>query len=140
MTDAELIARLRKADEYEPLGHDGWEAADRIEELHNEWRFNANGWSDALARIEALTEQLAAARQDAHDAEDELELQEQEACMMENGYIKLEKERDALEAKLAKAVELALEECPFRHGTPKYNDWWHHRRATLAEIKGESHE
>ena len=45
-----------------------------------------------------------------------------------------------LEAKLAQAVELALEECPFRHGTPKYNDWWHHRRATLAEIKGESHD
>lgn len=33
MTDEELIARLRKADEYEPLGHDGWEAADRIEAL-----------------------------------------------------------------------------------------------------------
>lgn len=33
MTDKELIARLRKADEYEPLGHDGWEAADRIEAL-----------------------------------------------------------------------------------------------------------
>jgi len=47
---------------------------------------------------------------------------------------------EALEAKLAKAVELALEECPFRHGTPKYNDWWHHRRTTLAEIKGESHD
>jgi hypothetical protein len=40
-----------------------------------------------------------------------------------------------LEAKLAKAVGLALEECPFRHGTPKYDKWWHHRRATLAEIK-----
>jgi hypothetical protein len=47
---------------------------------------------------------------------------------------------EALTAKLAKAVELAFEECPFRHGTPKYNDWWHHRRATLAEIKGESHD
>ena len=37
MTDEELnktlIARLRKVDEYEPLGHDGWEAADRIEQL-----------------------------------------------------------------------------------------------------------
>ena len=33
MSDEELIARLRKADEYEPLGHDGWEAADRIEAL-----------------------------------------------------------------------------------------------------------
>jgi hypothetical protein len=43
---------------------------------------------------------------------------------------------EALTAKLAKAVELALEECPFRAGTPKYDKWWHHRRATLAEIKG----
>lgn len=33
MSDEGLIARLRKADEYEPLGHDGWEAADRIEQL-----------------------------------------------------------------------------------------------------------
>lgn len=33
MTDEELIARLRKADEYEPLGHDGWEAADLITAL-----------------------------------------------------------------------------------------------------------
>lgn len=32
MTD-DLVKRLRKADEYEPLGHDGWAAADRIEAL-----------------------------------------------------------------------------------------------------------
>ena len=44
---------------------------------------------------------------------------------------------EELEAKLAKAVGLALEECPFRHGTPKYNDWWRHRRAALAELKGD---
>ncbi len=55
--------------------------------------------------IKALTEQLSAARQDAKFAEDELEMQEQEACMMENDYLKLEKERDALEAKLAQAVD-----------------------------------
>lgn len=47
----------------------------------------------------------------------------------------LEDDVKDLEAKLAKAVGLALEECPFRHGTPKYDKWWHHRRATLAEIK-----
>ena len=35
MTD-DLVKRLRKVDEYEPLGHDGWEAADRIEELVKE--------------------------------------------------------------------------------------------------------
>jgi hypothetical protein len=40
------------------------------------------------------------------------------------------------EAKLTKAVELALEECPFRAGTPKYDKWWHHRRDVLAELEG----
>jgi hypothetical protein len=35
-SDKDLIKRLRKADEYEPLGHDGWEAADRIEALTKE--------------------------------------------------------------------------------------------------------
>lgn len=29
----EVLERLRKADEYEPLGHDGWEAADLITTL-----------------------------------------------------------------------------------------------------------
>ena len=56
----------------------------------------------AADRIEALTEQLAAARQDAKFAEDELELQEQEACMMENDYLKLKKERDALQSALGR--------------------------------------
>jgi multidrug resistance efflux pump len=85
-------------------------------------------------RIEALTEQLAAARQDAKFAEDELEMQEQEACMMENDYTKLEKERDALEAKLAKAVEAleyyAVEASLWDRATSRQ------ARATLAEIKG----
>jgi len=33
---SDLVERLRHADEYEPLGHDGWEAADRIEALEAE--------------------------------------------------------------------------------------------------------
>lgn len=34
MTDyTDLIARLRRADEYEPLGHDAWEAAAAIAAL-----------------------------------------------------------------------------------------------------------
>ena len=45
-----------------------------------------------------------------------------------------------LEAKLAKAVELALVECPFRWGTPNYDNWWRHRRTTLAALKGETDE
>lgn len=43
---------------------------------------------------------------------------------------------EELEAKLAKAVELALEECPFRWGTPNYNNWWRDYRTTLAELTG----
>jgi hypothetical protein len=42
---------------------------------------------------------------------------------------------DALAAKLAKAVSLALEECPFGYGTGGYNDWWYDRRAVLAELE-----
>lgn len=41
-----------------------------------------------------------------------------------------------LEAKLAKAAAMALEECPFRLGTKSYNDWWQDRRTTLAELTG----
>ena len=44
---------------------------------------------------------------------------------------------EELEAKLAKAVELALEECPYRDGTGPYNDWWFERRTTLEELKGD---
>jgi len=47
---------------------------------------------------------------------------------------------EELEAKLAKVVELALEECPFRWGTPNYDTWWRHYRTTLAELKGQDDE
>ena len=79
--DKELIARLRLYGS----------------KFHHEF-----GHNEAADRIEALTEQLAAARQDAKAAEDELEMQEQEGCMMENDYIKLEKERDALRSALGR--------------------------------------
>jgi hypothetical protein len=66
-------------------------------------------------RIESLTEQLEAARADAKEAEayaegleKEIELNEQEACMVENDLIKADKEIDDLKAKLAKAMR-ALE-------------------------------
>jgi hypothetical protein len=50
----------------------------------------------------------------------------------------LEKRRaDEAQAKLAKAVEIALEECPFGYGTRKARDWWRDQRTTLAELKGE---
>jgi len=42
-----------------------------------------------------------------------------------------------LEAKLAKALEMALESCPFYWGSGSYNDWWQERLATIAALKGE---
>lgn len=129
MTDEELIARLRSGDTI------------LAEHYMNE----------AADRIEALTKERDAARQDAKFAEDELEMQEQEACMMENDYIKLEKELDALEAKLTKAVEALESLIQQTHDCEKeLTEDLHHvyfcgesepltkARATLAEIKGES--
>ena len=112
---------------------------------------------EAADRIEALTEQLAAASQDTKALEDELEMQEQEACMMENDYIKLEKERDALEAKLAQAVDALDDLLEAITAEDRFGDrsltitgstanlkWLldaeDTARATLAEIKGESHD
>jgi predicted nucleic acid-binding Zn-ribbon protein len=90
MTDEELVKRLRKGDT--PM---------------------ANHYMDEAAdHIEALTEQLEAARADAKEAEayaeeleKEIELNEQEACMLEDDFIKADKEIDALKAKLAAAVD-----------------------------------
>jgi septal ring factor EnvC (AmiA/AmiB activator) len=86
-------------------------------------------------RIEALIEQLNAARADAKEAEayaegleKEIELNEQEACTMENDLIKADKEIDALKAKLAKAVE-ALREIAGECGCST-------ARAVIAEIEG----
>jgi len=78
-------------------------------------------------RIEALTEQLTAAQHDAKEAE---------------AYA------EEVEAKLAKAVA-ALRNCPptsnptisAQEHLDRINAWWRlEARATLAEIKGESHE
>ena len=123
MTDAKLIARLRAYREHDEGS--GGMASFEVEEC-----------IEAADRIEALTEQLAA-------AEDELEMQEQEACMMENDYLKLEKERDALEAKLAAAeAEAKKYKHAFAAQSRKLQAVLHIEgvKATLAEIKGESHE
>ena len=42
-----------------------------------------------------------------------------------------------LEAKLEKALDMALESCPFYWGSGSHNDWWQERRATVAALKGE---
>jgi septal ring factor EnvC (AmiA/AmiB activator) len=103
------------------------------------YRMMADIMKEAADRIEALTEQLEAARADAKEAEayaeeleKEIELNEQEACMVEDDLIKADKEIDDLKAKLAKAVE-GLREIAGECGCST-------ARATLAEIKGDSHE
>ena len=120
---------------------------------------NCNKVTDA-DRIQTLTEQLEAARADAKEAEayaegleKEIELNEQEACMLENDLIKADKEIDDLKAKLAKAVE-ALDDlleaitAEDRFGDrsltitgPTANLKWlleteEEARTTLAEIEG----
>ena len=49
----------------------------------------------------------------------------------------LEAKLSKSEALLAKAVEVALEECPFMYGTGSYNHWCRNRRATLVELAKE---
>jgi predicted nuclease with TOPRIM domain len=106
-----------------------------------------------LDRIEALTEQLEqlvaineAARADAKEAEayaeeleKEIELNEQEACMLEDDFIKAEKEIKALTAKLAKAVEAAdrMLDAFCIHETQQQVEAYDSMCATLAEIEGE---
>jgi chromosome segregation ATPase len=96
-------------------------------------------------RIEALTEQLNAARADAKEAEAyaeelerEMELNEQEACMLEDDFIKADKEIDALKAKLAKAVEAAdrMLDAFCVHETQQQVEAYDSMCATLAEIEG----
>lgn len=106
-----------------------------------DWPYMGETYAKTAAdRIEALTEQLAAAHQDADEAEAYAEELEQRLSICErhrDAYAECDRigtqaVRD-LEATLAKAVE-ALE---------YYNVAGHEgkeARATLAEIKGESHE
>jgi predicted RNase H-like nuclease (RuvC/YqgF family) len=86
--------------------------ADRIEALIVEKKYLLERVMEQDDLIEALTEQLEAARADAKEAEayaeelgKEIELNEQEACMLENDFIKADKEIDDLKAKLAAAVD-----------------------------------
>ena len=118
-------------------------------------------YGDLADRIEALTEQLTAARDDAKEAEAYAEELEQRLATCEkyrDAYAEMDRigtqaVRD-LEAKLAKAVE-ALEQIARPKVGPDFdwtedetNKWravWYRKyqdiaRATLAEIKGESHE
>ena len=137
MTDEELLLWLRVED----TNLTDFAAA-RIEELSKERDQHWDSFVHWRKEADDRSEQLAAARQDAEEAEAYAE--------------ELEKERDALEAKLAKAVEAVdkaaalIEERHVVYMTAKgrnpkdYISEWSliakEVRATLAEINGESHE
>jgi predicted nucleic acid-binding Zn-ribbon protein len=110
MTDKELVERLLDFDKV-TVG-DARDAALRIEALTAKVKLMDDLDVINGEKIEALTEQLEAARADAKEAEayaegleKEIELNEQEACMLEDDFIKADKEIDALKAKLAAAVD-----------------------------------
>jgi hypothetical protein len=123
MSDEELVKRLREDDT------DFWHC-------------------EAADRIEALTEQLKAARADAKEAEayaEELERERNTLRLVIAANIEKHRSRaEAAEAKLAKSAEAlqafkAFDDMPARHKRPDVFEVSVRRKllATLAEIKGE---
>ena len=98
MSDAELIARLRL-----PWPKDG--SGDEV--TLPLWVLILT--AEAADRIEALTAENERLERVVKDISDEADLAEQEACMLENDFIKAEKEIEALTAKLAQATWLLTE-------------------------------
>jgi predicted nucleic acid-binding Zn-ribbon protein len=87
-------------------------------------------------RIEALTEQLAAAQQDAKEAEDYAKEVEADRKKTYEALLKVSRIHGEAEAKLAKAVE-ALEAgviCTTKHGGAA--EFLRIARTTLTELKG----
>ena len=55
-----------------------------------------------------------------------------------NREIQIRDERiEELEAKLNKAMGLALNQCPFEYGTRGYDEWWQDRYERLTQLKGD---
>ena len=90
-------------------------------------------------RIEALTAENERLERVVKDISDEADLAEQEACMVEDDFVKAEKEIEALTAKLAKAVEAAdrMLDAFCIHETQQQVEAYDSMCATLAEIEGE---
>ena len=105
---ADLIARLRRADEYEPLGHVGWEAADRIAALEAK-----------LARMEEV-EREQKGRQEA-------------AVKLMNKLTTSETNLAECEARLGKAVETLNR---IAHKNVHEDVFSRIAQETLAELKG----
>jgi polyhydroxyalkanoate synthesis regulator phasin len=103
----------------------------------------------AADRIEALTAENERLERVVKDISDEADLAEQEACMVEDDFVKAEKEIEALTAKLAEAeakLEKAVEalkvirqfNATTSNSTNIHAIWkmTDRARTTLAEIEG----
>jgi hypothetical protein len=119
MTDEELIERLR------------------------DWPYQGETMANAAAdRIEALTEQLAAAQQDAKEAEAYAEEVEADRKKTYEALLKVSRIHGEVEAKLARAewlltdAAVQLEEGNIKTRRNRAGLIWQF----LAEIKGESHD
>jgi hypothetical protein len=54
----------------------------------------------------------------------------------EDGFKEAQGRIEELEMTLAAALEMALTECPFRHGTASYNGWWDDRKILVESLRG----
>jgi chromosome segregation ATPase len=144
MTDAELIARLRKEDT------DFWhcEAADRIEALTKERDEAVNQQDSARHSVDVLAKRgraMIAENAKLHDRIEALIAERDDYAhklmQANNTYTEMHLEIERLSDKLAKAVE-ALEDISGNGNAAGRNPQLmaDKARATLAEIKGESHE
>lgn len=146
--DAELIARLRDAPA-DGLGTENLclEAADRIDALTKERDQHWDSFVHWHKQADDLTGQLAAARQDAKEAEVYAEEVEKERddyahklMQANNTYTEMHLEIERLSDKLAKAVEALL----WCSGSADFNEGGVARKGWLKVcaplLKGESHE
>lgn len=92
---SDLIRRLRGADEYEPLGHDAWEAADAIERL--------TGERDVYAQLSHSRGQLLLSEQARAEAA------EDNARLMNEAASRYLRRAEAAEARLDARVTELLE-------------------------------
>jgi chromosome segregation ATPase len=128
MTDEELVKRLREGATWD----DDVAAADRIEALTAERDDHWKSFVHWRKEADDRAEQLEAARADAKEAEAYAEELEKELRTTRMAQAVMDNTVADLEAKLAKAVE-ALQWCAM------YGDG-DVALATIAEIKGESHD
>jgi len=125
---------------------DLYEALERERDKHEALALlNLQENATHIARAEAARADAKKAEAYAEELEKEIELNEQEACMVEDDLIKADKEIDDLKAKLAKAVDALRQIAEQTKGvTPEPDNLQiaigsihSYARALLAEIEGE---